>query len=53
MADTKRDPVCGMDVAASQSVSMKHKGQDYAFCSDQCRDKFKSDPAMYGGSSKA
>lgn len=47
MADTAKDPVCGMSVDKTKGRKETHQGQDYYFCSDSCRKKFKADPAQY------
>src|SRR4051812_35721729 len=48
VADTVRDPVCGMSVDPTTS---KHRfdtrGQTFHFCSAGCRTKFAADPAKY------
>jgi P-type Cu+ transporter len=49
-AETKaRDPVCGMLVDPAPSSTAIHAGHSYFFCSVDCRDKFKADPASYLG----
>lgn len=40
------DPVCGMSVD-SDDISADYQGTRYAFCSEQCRDRFQSNPAFY------
>lgn len=48
MADTVRDPVCGMDIDPQNAVaSMDYDGQTYYFCSDGCHAGFQADPAKY------
>ena len=43
-----KDVVCGMDVSENRdSVPLKHGGQEYAFCSPACRDKFQKNPQAY------
>ncbi len=45
---TVKDPVCGMDIDASQSVGeVKHKGVTYSFCGPDCRAKFEANPDKY------
>lgn len=48
MADTRRDPVCNMEVdersAAGQS---DYQGQTYYFCSQSCKNKFEQNPQQY------
>lgn len=48
MADTVRDPVCGMDIDPQNAVaSMDYDGKTYYFCSDGCYQSFQADPAKY------
>ncbi|MFZ0448105.1 MAG: heavy metal translocating P-type ATPase [Desulfatiglandaceae bacterium] len=43
-----RDPVCGMKTEDENAFTKyEHEGQSYYFCSDNCLDKFKSDPEKY------
>ena len=48
MAKSHRDPVCNMEVdergAAGQS---QYQGQDYYFCSQECKQKFDRNPEQY------
>ena len=45
---TVKDPVCGMDVAVTpQTLSARHDGRVFHFCSAHCQEKFTSDPAAY------
>ena len=47
------DPVCGMTVdEGGAAVRLQHGGKDYRFCSAQCLEKFKADPAKYGAVSR-
>ena len=47
------DPVCGMTVdEGGAAVRLQHGGKDYLFCSAQCLEKFKADPAKYGAASR-
>ncbi len=50
MANTVKDPVCGMDIdpktAAGQS---EYKGQTYYFCSAGCKKSFDKEPEKYVG----
>jgi len=42
------DPVCGMKTEDETAfMKYEHEGMPYYFCSESCRDKFKSDPAKY------
>ncbi|MGE5319453.1 MAG: YHS domain-containing protein [Hyphomicrobiaceae bacterium] len=43
-----KDPVCGMSVSRD-SFAMEHLGIHYAFCSQQCQDRFKANPHLYIG----
>ena len=46
----QRDPVCGMEVTpASAAAIQPHRGVDYCFCSQVCKDKFVEDPSHYVG----
>ena len=43
-----KDPVCGMDVdPKSSKYSMEYGGNAYYFCSEQCLNKFTSNPGKY------
>jgi YHS domain-containing protein len=46
-----KDPVCGMQVddKKAQATSM-HGGQRYAFCSQECKNKFDQNPERYSQS---
>lgn len=44
-----RDPVCEMDVL-EDSYKTTYMGSQYLFCSQQCLDRFKSNPKLYIGS---
>ncbi|WP_124947783.1 YHS domain-containing protein [Sulfurirhabdus autotrophica] len=48
MNDSTRDRVCGMQVSLD-SFAMEHLGIQYAFCSQQCQDRFKANPYLYIG----
>jgi YHS domain-containing protein len=48
MDDSIKDPVCGMHVTRD-SFDLEHLGIHYAFCSQQCRDRFKANPHLYIG----
>lgn len=48
MDDTIEDPVCGMQVSRD-SFAIEHQGIHYAFCSQQCQDRFKANPHLYIG----
>jgi YHS domain-containing protein len=42
-----KDPVCGMEIETAAAVTTTHEGKTYYFCSDNCRQQFKADPAKY------
>lgn len=44
----ERDPVCGMMVGEWEHPFV-HRGVGYAFCSQQCRERFSSGPGLYVG----
>src|SRR3569832_1883039 len=48
MDDTIEDPVCGMQVSRD-SFAIEHLGIHYAFCSQQCQDRFEANPHLYIG----
>lgn len=48
MSDSTKDPVCGMQVSRD-SFAMEYLGMQYAFCSQQCQDRFKANPHLYIG----
>lgn len=48
MSATVKDPVCGMEVAPAQFETI-FEGLHYAFCSEQCRQRFVANPHLYIG----
>jgi len=48
MNDRMRDPVCGMQVD-QDSFAIEYMEIHYAFCSQQCLDRFKATPHLYIG----
>lgn len=48
MSTTVKDPVCGMEVAPTQFETV-YEGLHYAFCSEQCRQRFLANPHLYVG----
>ncbi|MBU1223802.1 MAG: YHS domain-containing protein [Gammaproteobacteria bacterium] len=48
MNATVKDPVCGMEVAPPQLETV-YEGLHYAFCSEQCRQRFAANPHLYIG----
>ena len=51
LATSETDPVCGMAVDPARARAAGHSaaadGHDYYFCSTQCRDLFRKNPAAY------
>ncbi len=44
----KKDPVCGMNVDSNQSrFKIAHQGKQYAFCCQECLEKFKKHPEQF------
>jgi YHS domain-containing protein len=48
--DTLIDPVCGMRVNAMQ-LALQYRQMQFAFCSEQCRERFLANPGLYVGMS--
>lgn len=48
MQATETDPVCGMRVDA-EALQTTFAGIKYAFCSEQCRQRFLANPHLYVG----
>lgn len=46
--DTVIDPVCGMRVQPTQ-LSLEYMQMHFAFCSEQCRERFLANPGLYVG----
>lgn len=42
-----RDPVCGMSVDPTSSLSTRHGEESFYFCSEECLRTFKQDPEKY------
>lgn len=42
-----QDPVCGMTVDRTTAEKETWKNQDYFFCSEGCRRKFRESPETY------
>lgn len=42
------DPVCGMQVSATQ-LPLEYMQMHFAFCSEQCRERFLANPGLYVG----
>jgi len=50
MANTAKDPICGMDIdPATAAGKSEYKGQTYYFCSLGCKMDFDKDPEKYLG----
>lgn len=48
MANTVKDPVCGMDIDPKTSAGKsEYKGQTYYFCSAGCKKAFDKEPEKY------
>ena len=48
MNDTKKDPVCGMNVDPNSAAgSSEYEGRTFFFCSHSCLEKFQADPGKY------
>ncbi len=47
VADTVRDPVCGMQVSTDSPHNITHGGETYRFCSERCQERFAADPSRY------
>jgi YHS domain-containing protein len=48
MNDKAKDPVCGMQVSVD-SLAIEYLGMHFAFCSQQCLDRFNANPHLYIG----
>jgi YHS domain-containing protein len=48
MSIIEKDPVCGMVVDAHK-IEKVYAGIHYAFCSNQCRERFEANPHLYIG----
>ena len=50
MADTVKDPVCGMNIDPKTAAGKsEYKGQTYYFCSPGCKKSFDKEPEKYVG----
>jgi YHS domain-containing protein len=48
MANTVKDPVCGMDIDPKTAAGKsEYKGQMYYFCSNGCKRAFDKEPERY------
>ncbi|MBX0324939.1 MULTISPECIES: YHS domain-containing protein [Haloarculaceae] len=42
------DPVCGMELLSGEAAAtVQYGGKTYYFCSDECRQQFQVQPAVY------
>jgi len=47
-----KDPVCGMQVDEKKAPAHStYKGEHYAFCGQQCKEKFDQNPERYASQS--
>jgi YHS domain-containing protein len=44
-----KDPVCGMKVDETNTITVVHGGKTYYFCSAACKATFDRSPAKYTG----
>lgn len=45
-----KDPVCGMMIEPSDAVGRsEYQGQQYYFCSEDCKSEFDASPSDYAG----
>jgi YHS domain-containing protein len=50
MAETVRDPVCGMTIDPQTAAGKsEYKGQTYYFCAPGCKQTFDANPEKYAG----
>ncbi len=47
MAQTTRDPVCGMQVDPQAAIAVDQAGDTYYFCESACADTFRDDPERW------
>ena len=48
MAETLKDPVCGMELTyETAQARSQYNGQTYYFCSLECKETFDKDPEKY------
>jgi YHS domain-containing protein len=41
------DPVCSRRVDPARALQVRHAGAAFYFCSAECQDRFKADPAAF------
>jgi Cu+-exporting ATPase len=50
MANTVKDPVCGMEIDPGKAAGKsEYRGQTYYFCSPGCKKAFDKEPEKYAG----
>jgi YHS domain-containing protein len=42
-----KDVVCDMDISKDGALTTTYFSRTYYFCSEECREQFKEDPAKY------
>ncbi|MGE5568728.1 MAG: YHS domain-containing protein [Rhodospirillales bacterium] len=43
-----KDPVCGMKIEEDDAeATSEYEGQEYYFCSQECKEEFDKDPELY------
>jgi YHS domain-containing protein len=43
-----RDPVCGMKIDEDEAAeTSEYLGEEYYFCSEECKEEFDKDPARF------
>jgi len=47
LAGEERDPVCGMRVDPREASEYTYRGESYRFCSESCREQFKTTPEYF------
>jgi YHS domain-containing protein len=56
MSQMAEDPVCGMWVDSRTALFSEFEGENYYFCSQDCKQEFDDDPDRYvgwGGTSRS
>ncbi len=54
MAETLKDPVCGMELTyETAQARSEYDGQTYYFCSLDCKETFDKDPEKYAQEQEA
>jgi YHS domain-containing protein len=47
VSKVRRDPVCKMEVKDECRIVSNYKGEEYQFCSEDCKQAFELDPEKY------